>query len=79
MRVGTHTLKKSYTKNLAWPLKIIACTQVSKATNYYTVGFVCEVLICANHASCRGLTNFNSAVTLVLSFRLTVSVTVPCL
>ena len=42
-------------------------------------GFICEVLICVNYASCRGLTNFNSAVILALSFRLTVCVTVMCL
>ena len=32
----------------------------------YTAGFVCKVLMCANYVSCRELTNFNSAVTLVL-------------
>ena len=29
--------------------------------HYHTAGFVCEVLICVNYASCRELTNFNSA------------------
>ena len=44
---------------------------------YCTAGFVCEVLICANYASCRRLANFNSAVTLALLFQLTACV-VPC-
>ena len=37
--------------------------------NIPSVGFGCEVLICVNYASCHGLTNFNSAVTLALSFQ----------
>ena len=40
---------------------------------YHTVGFVCEVLIWANYASCHGL---NSQVTLALSFQLTARVTI---
>ena len=47
--------------------------------NYRTVGFGYKVLICANYASCCELTNFNSAVTLALSFQLTAHVTVLCL
>ena len=43
---------------------------------YRTAGFVCKVLICVNYASCRGLANFNSTVTLALSFQLTARVTV---
>ena len=42
-------------------------------------GFVSKVLICANYASCRELINFNSAVTLALSFQLITHVTVLCL
>ena len=41
-----------------------------------TAGFVCEVLIGVNYASYRGLVNFNSAVTLALSFQLTAHVIV---
>ena len=33
----------------------------SHRLNYHIAGFVCEVLICANHASCHELSNFNSA------------------
>ena len=50
---------------------------------YCIEGFVCEVLICANYASCRNITNFNSAVsysaTLAFLFHLTTRVTVLCL
>ena len=46
---------------------------------YHTAGFVCEVLICVNYVSYRGLVNFNPAVTVTLSFQLTAHVTVPCL
>ena len=47
--------------------------------SYYTVGFVCEILICANYANYRVLSNFNSAVTLAFSFQLTARVTDLCL
>ena len=37
---------------------------------YRIVGFICEVLICANYARCCRLTEFNSTVTLILSLQL---------
>ena len=46
---------------------------------YHMMGFVCNVLICVNYASCRRLADFNSTVTLALSFQLTACVTVLCL
>ena len=51
---------------------------------YRTMGFVCEVLICANYVSCHKLAHFNSAITLALLFQLnlfqlTAHVTVLCL
>ena len=49
------------------------------AVSYSTAGLVYEVLICVNYASCHELANFNSAITLTLSFQLTVRATVPYL
>ena len=44
-------------------------------SRYPVAGFVCEVLVCANYASCCRLANFNSAVTHALSaFQLTARV-----
>ena len=70
-------MPKFYPKNFVM-------TDFSKALSgrilhYHTAGFVCEVLICENYASCHRLANFNSAVTLAHLLQLTAHVTVPCL
>ena len=44
-------------------LYIDSCT-CQVASLYCIAGFVCEVLLCVNYASCRELANFNPAVTL---------------
>ena len=41
--------------------------------SYRIAGFICEVLICANYARCCRLAEFNSTVTLILSFQLLLS------
>ena len=65
---------------MSLPIKTTAnCELFKTLTLYRTADFVCEVLICVNYPSCHRLTNFNSAVTLALSFQLTAHVTVPCL
>ena len=51
-----YSIKISFT--IAGP-KNVAVLKVS-VNKYRIVGILCEVLICANYASCRGLADLNS-------------------
>ena len=56
---NVHTIAMQWV-TMTYPCKHIASYMHNKNITYHIAGIPCEVLICANYASCRGFIDFNS-------------------